>query len=102
MLLSCASERSGNPVGTKMNVGQRKLLMAGLVGAFVVQTALVYTDDTRSRFEPLSELAMRGRTIWHQRNCYTCHQLYGALGITTANPSAISQIGVRRQRLAML
>ena len=60
-----------------MNVGQRKLLMAGLVSAFVIQTTLVYTDDTRTKFDALSAKAQIGRRVWHENNCYTCHQVYG-------------------------
>ncbi|MFN3244110.1 MAG: c-type cytochrome [Planctomycetota bacterium] len=60
-----------------MNLVQRKLLMGGLVAAFAVQTALVYTDDTASSFETLSEEALRGRRLWHEYNCQTCHQIHG-------------------------
>jgi len=60
-----------------VNLVQRKLLMGGLLAAFVVQTALVYTDDTASTFETLSEEALRGRRLWHEHNCQTCHQIHG-------------------------
>ena len=55
----------------------RKLMMAGLVTAFITQTTLVYTDDTSSHEPRLGELELRGRALWHSHNCYTCHQLYG-------------------------
>ncbi|MCK5944870.1 MAG: c-type cytochrome [Planctomycetes bacterium] len=60
-----------------MNLLQRKLLMGGLLAAFVVQTAMVYTDDTADGFAPLSEEALRGRRLWHRHNCQTCHQIHG-------------------------
>lgn len=60
-----------------VNLAQRKLLMGGLLAAFVVQTALVYTDDTASEYETLSEEAVRGRRLWHEHNCQTCHQIHG-------------------------
>lgn len=60
-----------------MNLVQRKLLMGGLVAAFAVQTALVYLDDTASTFETLSEEAVRGRRLWHEHNCQSCHQIHG-------------------------
>ena len=60
-----------------MRLEFRKLMMAGLVSAFVGQTILVYTDPTSDANARLSELALEGRAIWHVNNCVTCHQLYG-------------------------
>jgi nitric oxide reductase subunit C len=60
-----------------VNLVQRKLLMGSLVAAFAVQTALVYLDDTASTFETLSEEAVRGRRLWHDYNCQSCHQIHG-------------------------
>jgi nitric oxide reductase subunit C len=60
-----------------MRVGHRKLLLASLVLAFTGQTALVYTDDTAERYVTLDALALRGRALWHQHNCQTCHQIHG-------------------------
>jgi len=60
-----------------VNLVQRKLLMGGLVAAFAAQTALVYLDDTASTFETLTEDAVRGRRLWHQHNCQSCHQIHG-------------------------
>ena len=51
--------------------------MSGLVAAFAVQTALVYLDDTASTFETLSEDAVKGRRLWHEYNCQSCHQIHG-------------------------
>ncbi len=56
---------------------RKKLLLAGLVLCFGVQTGLVYTD---SRNTPLSEEALAGRELWQGYACQTCHQLYGQGG----------------------
>lgn len=55
----------------------KKTAMACLVAAFGIQTALVYTDE---RQDPLSEEALRGRTLWHEGACQVCHQVYGQGG----------------------
>ena len=60
-----------------MHIGARKLLMALLVFAYVVQTGIVYFDDTADSREALSPLALEGRQIWHAHNCQACHQFYG-------------------------
>ncbi len=55
----------------------KKTLLAALVAAFGIQTALVYTDTREDR---LSEAALRGRTLWHESSCQVCHQVYGQGG----------------------
>ncbi len=55
----------------------KKAAMACLVAAFGVQTTLVYTD---TRQDPLSEAALRGRSLWHDNACQVCHQVYGQGG----------------------
>ncbi|HEX5050593.1 MAG TPA: c-type cytochrome [Planctomycetota bacterium] len=60
-----------------MNLVQRKLLMSCLLGAFCVQTAFVYLDDTADKLPRLSEEAVQGRRIWHAHNCQVCHQIHG-------------------------
>ncbi len=55
----------------------KEAALACLVAAFGVQTTLVYTDE---RQDPLSEAALRGRTLWHENACQVCHQLYGQGG----------------------
>ena len=55
----------------------KKAAMACLVAAFGVQTVLVYTDG---RQEPLTEAALRGRSLWHENACQVCHQVYGQGG----------------------
>lgn len=51
--------------------------MAGLVAAFVGQTALVYADPTAEEAPPLMGIALQGRRIWLDNNCQACHQIYG-------------------------
>lgn len=55
----------------------KKVLLGVLVLCFAVQTTLVYSDD---RSPPLSDAAVRGRTIFHRNACQVCHQLYGQGG----------------------
>lgn len=74
-----------------MSLALRKLLMASLVAAFAIQTTLVYTDDTHERFEPLSEQALEGRRLWHQHNCYVCHQIYGFGGFLGPDLTNVSR-----------
>jgi len=60
-----------------ISVAHRKTLIAILTVAFVIQSALVYSDD---RQDPLSEDALEGRVLWHQNGCQVCHQIYGQGG----------------------
>lgn len=55
----------------------KKRLLAVLVLCFAVQSGLVYSDE---RNEPLSDVALAGRALWHRHGCQTCHQLYGQGG----------------------
>jgi nitric oxide reductase subunit C len=55
----------------------KKILMAFLVAAFAVQTALVYSDEPTG---PIDDDAIRGRELWHDNGCQVCHQLYGQGG----------------------
>ena len=55
----------------------KRVTLAALAGAFVLQTALVYSDE---RGEALDETARRGRMLWHEHGCQVCHQLYGQGG----------------------
>ena len=51
------------------------LMLATLLVCFIAQTVLVYADSSHAT--PLSDSAVLGRKIWHQRNCQACHQTYG-------------------------
>jgi len=44
---------------------------------FGVQTWMVYADPAGREAPPLSEEAARGREIWLEENCQSCHQIYG-------------------------
>ena len=48
-----------------------------LVACFALQTGLVYTDDVDLH---LSEQAIEGRRLFHERACQVCHQLWGQGG----------------------
>lgn len=60
-----------------VEVGARKAMLLGLVGVFLIQTWMVYTDPAGRADPPLSERAARGQALWHEHNCQSCHQLYG-------------------------
>lgn len=64
-------------------------LMIILVTCFVIQTCLVYFDATES--SPLSQLASKGRKIWHQNNCQSCHQFYGFGGFLGPDLTNVSE-----------
>ncbi len=55
----------------------KKVMLTCLVAAFGVQTVLVYTDE---RQDPLSDIELRGRALWHENACQVCHQIYGQGG----------------------
>ncbi len=48
-----------------------------LLGAFTVQTWLIYSDPVGHQAPDLSTQALRGRAIWHDNNCQSCHQIFG-------------------------
>lgn len=60
-----------------MAPGSRRILLFSLVGIFLVQTLLIYLDPAGRSAAPLSEQAARGREVWHDYNCQSCHQIYG-------------------------
>ena len=55
----------------------KKIMMAFLVAAFAVQTALVYSDEPTGAID---DAAVRGRQLWHDNGCQVCHQFYGQGG----------------------
>lgn len=55
----------------------RRTMVVALALAFVVQTGLVYTDDTADNLPSLSEEAQEGWWLWHHHNCQSCHQFFG-------------------------
>ena len=44
---------------------------------FFFQTFFIYFDKTGYELTELTELAAKGKEIWHKHNCQSCHQLYG-------------------------
>ncbi len=76
----------------------KKVLMFCLTLAFVVQSALVYSDDRR---EPLSEEALKGRSLWHRNGCQVCHQIYGQGGFLGPDLTNVAS-SIERTRLESL
>lgn len=91
-----------------MRIQSRRRLIACLVLVFFVQTWLVYADPAGRANGPLSEEASRGREIWHENNCQSCHQLYGFGGflgpdltnatetLTAARLEAVLTVGAKQ------
>lgn len=77
----------------------KKILMAFLVAAFAVQTALVYSDEPTG---PIPEDAIRGRALWHDNGCQVCHQFYGQGGFLGPDlTNAYSAVDTARLRLLL-
>ena len=55
----------------------KKVLLSVLVACFVIQSGLVYSDDTDI---VLSADAVEGRKLFHEGSCQVCHQLWGQGG----------------------
>lgn len=49
-----------------------------LVAFLSYSTTLYFTQPAQS--EPPGRLAQKGKAIWQQKNCISCHQLYGLGG----------------------
>ncbi len=74
----------------------KKILVAFLVAAFAVQTALVYSDESTG---PIEQAAIRGRELWHDHGCQVCHQFYGQGGFLGADlTNAYSRVDTARLR----
>ena len=69
----------------------RRRLFGFLIAAFFLQTWLVYSDTAGRETPPLSELAARGQQVWHDKNCQSCHQIYGFGGFL--GPDLTNAIG---------
>ena len=52
-------------------------MLCVLVACFAVQTGLVYSDDVDLQ---LSQQAIEGRRLFHEKACQVCHQLWGQGG----------------------
>lgn len=53
-----------------------------LIALFFIYSLLVYlfTDPNPEKHIAPSGLASKGWAVWQERNCHTCHQLYGLGG----------------------
>ena len=59
---------------------KRLLLFLGLMSAFVVYNAILYTSEKNYYEVKLSEKGIAGENIWLKNNCNSCHQIYGLGG----------------------
>lgn len=50
-----------------------------LTVAFLFYTAFLYLSDFQQS-EPANKMAQNGKLIWQQKNCVSCHQIYGLGG----------------------
>jgi nitric oxide reductase subunit C len=50
-----------------------------LLTAFIAYSGWVYKQGTASSVQ-MSQEAMRGKNMWHSRNCQNCHQVFGLGG----------------------
>ena len=55
----------------------KKIMLGVLAACFAVQTVLVYSDDVDLQ---LTEQAIEGRRLFHEKACQVCHQLWGQGG----------------------
>lgn len=62
---------------TICSVKTRKLVLFIPVFFFFVQTYFVYSDSTGYELLELTDVASKGREVWHKYNCQSCHQIYG-------------------------
>ncbi len=77
----------------------KKIMMAFLVAAFAVQTALVYSDEPTG---PIDDDAIRGRELWHDNGCQVCHQFYGQGGFLGPDlTNAYSSVDTARLRFVL-
>lgn len=53
----------------------KQAMLIALVSCFGLQTMLVYTDPSPE--VPIKGEALRGRKLWHEHNCGSCHQFFG-------------------------
>lgn len=53
-----------------------------LVCCYAVYTVFIYTTATEIKAAPASDMvqAQKGKALYHQYNCVSCHQVYGLGG----------------------
>ena len=54
-------------------------IFIGLIILFLSYSGVLYFRDYRE-VQPADALAQEGKNIWQQKNCVSCHQLYGLGG----------------------
>lgn len=80
-----------------MSPSARKLLIAALLCAFCLQSWMVYADPAGRTEPPLSPAGARGRALWHDHNCQSCHQLFGFGGFLGPDlTNAVEQLSEAR------
>lgn len=55
------------------------IVFLSLSVAFLSYSAVLYFTETEQTQVP-NELAQKGKLLWQQKNCVSCHQLYGLGG----------------------
>ncbi len=65
-----------------LNMLIRKTVYIGLITLGFIFTVWVYTRGTSSKHHTLimNDIEFKGRKIWNQKNCISCHQIYGLGG----------------------
>ncbi len=84
-----------------MSLLVRKGSFLTLVLIFFLQTWFVYTDSTGYSMPALTPLAAQGRALWHEKNCQSCHQLYGFGGFLGPDLTNASE-GLTQARFDMV
>ena len=51
-----------------------------IVSVFILYNATIYSEENPNYTTNLTKKALVGETIWQQKSCYSCHQLYGLGG----------------------
>ena len=56
------------------------LFIAVLFALFACYNYTIYNGKSASESAVLSPKALQGQELWHNNNCFSCHQLYGLGG----------------------
>jgi nitric oxide reductase subunit C len=62
-----------------MSLKAKRIIFFSLVIAYILYTSFVYTAGTITE-NLISDEAAEGRQIFREKNCISCHQLYGLGG----------------------
>ncbi|MDT8346748.1 MAG: cytochrome c [Flavobacteriaceae bacterium] len=72
------------------------LLYIGFCGAYLWMSFAIYSgvfQQNTQRDYPYETTTSKGRLVWQQYNCHTCHQLYGLGGFLGPDLTNVSQRG---------